>query len=228
MSYNLSAGSFRKLQRGQFWSVVWILLEIVLHFQLRMRKMGRRRAEEERKQPLKGGCTWGGLTDLRWCILHTLAHFAHICKHTVPTASAHSHKLDATCYKLKLTKPHHCKVHLKRLDWPHPSQMMHVAVVAHHITCCTEGKHWPAGQAGILIIRNIVHVHTTLIRAPVDTKWVLCSVCRKSSFFNWGSSQHSDPSCWCKPNCHKMRCTQYHNSLDGQSISILAKVAIRM
>ena len=220
-----------------------------------MRKMGRRRAEEERKQPLKGGCTWGGLTDLRWCILHTiahfahsfilfytlarfctnmlcilhtLAHFAHSCKHVVPTASAHLHKLDATCYKLKLTKPHHCKLHLKRLDWPHPSQMMHVAVVAHHITCCTEGKHWPAGQAGILIIWNIVHVHTTLIRAPVDTKWVLCSVCRKSSFFNWGSSQHSDPSCWCKPNCHEMRCTQYHNSLDGQSISILAKVAIRM
>ena len=162
------------------------------------------------------------------CILYTIAHFAHSCKHVVPTASAHLHKLDATCYKLKLTKPHHCKLHLKRLDWPHPSQMMHVAVVAHHITCCTEGKHWPAGQAGILIIWNIVHVHTTLIRAPVDTKWVLCSVCRKSSFFNWGSSQHSDPSCWCKPNCHKMRCTQYHNSLDGQSISILAKVAIRM
>ena len=63
--------------------------------------------------------------------LHTIANS---CKYVVPTASAHSHKLDTACYKLKLTKPQHCKLHLKRLDWPHPSQMMHVA---HHITCCT-------------------------------------------------------------------------------------------
>ena len=142
------------------------------------------------------------------CILYTIAHFAHSCKHVVPTASAHLHKLDATCYKLKLTKPHHCKLHLKRLDWPHPSQMMHVACcTSHHLL--HRGQTLASGQAGTLIIWNIVYVHTTLIRTPVDTKWAL----RKTSFFNWGSSQHSDPRSWCKLNRHTLCCAQYHNSL---------------
>ena len=36
--------------------------------------------------------------------LHTIAHS---CNYVVPNASAHLHKLDATQYKLKLTKQQH-------------------------------------------------------------------------------------------------------------------------